>query len=59
MREKRQEIPVNLVRYEGDETYRIVSDRDMLLLKAHSKVIFEKSRIARGMVGSFYIQVEK
>jgi len=59
MYERKADQSVNLVRMENDDTYRIVEDLEMLLLKGHKKVIFEKARRDKGIVGSFYIQVEE
>lgn len=56
-REKKQEIAVNLVRHQDDDTYRIVDDLEMMRLKASGRVYFEKSRTDKRMVGSFYIQI--
>jgi hypothetical protein len=56
MRERKSDIAVNLVRRQDEEYYRIVDDREMFLLKARRAVTFEKSRIDRGRVGSFYIE---
>jgi hypothetical protein len=56
MRERKSDIAVNLVRRQDEEYYRIVDDREMFLLKAKRAVTFEKSRIDRGRVGSFYIE---
>ena len=55
-RERRQDVAVNLVRKRDEEYYRIVDDLEMFSLKARGTVHFEKSRIDRGFVGSFYIE---
>jgi hypothetical protein len=55
---KKPEIPVNLVRHENDDTYRIVDNISMFRMKAERRVYFEKTRVGRGMVGSFYVEVE-
>jgi len=56
-RERKQEIAVNLVRRQGEDYYRIVDDREMFRLKASRRVMFEKARIDKGRVGSFYIEL--
>lgn len=55
-RERKADIAVNLVRKADDEYYRVVDDREMFHLKAQGNVVFEKARIDRGRVGSFYIE---
>ncbi len=56
-RERKAEISVNLVRKENEEYYRIVDDGEMFLLKARGSVHFEKARIDKGRVGSFYVEM--
>jgi hypothetical protein len=55
-RERKADIAVNLVRKKDEEYYRIVDDMEMFHLKAKGTVHFEKSRIDRGRVGSFYVE---
>lgn len=55
-RERKADVAVNLVRKQNEEYYRIVDDREMWSLKAKGTVHFEKARIDRGYVGSFYIE---
>jgi hypothetical protein len=56
-RERKPDIAVNLVRKKDEEYYRIVDDREMFFLKAKGTVYFEKSRIDKGRVGSFYVEM--
>jgi len=55
-RERKADIAVNLVRKHDEDFYRIVDDREMFSLKAKGTVMFEKARIDKGRVGSFYIE---
>lgn len=55
-RERKADIAVNLVRKQNEDYYRIVDDREMFHLKAKGAVMFEKARIDKGRVGSFYIE---
>lgn len=60
MYERKAKATVNLVRMRDDDTmtYRVVDEREMLTLKLHGKVAFEKAREERRFIGSFYIQIE-
>ena len=56
--ERKPDRSVNLVREDApDAAYRIVDDLEMLLLKGHGKVRFEKARRDKGIVGSFYVEI--
>ncbi|QIN94643.1 hypothetical protein PP460_gp159 [Streptomyces phage Muntaha] len=55
-RERKADIAVNLVRKHDEDYYRIVDDTEMFHLKARGTVMFEKARIDKGRVGSFYIE---
>lgn len=52
----RTENAFNLVRDNGDETYRVVSNADMAMLRARDEVVFEKSRVDGKKIGFFYIR---
>lgn len=52
----RTETTVNLVRDQDDETYRIVDNTEMLMLRARDEVVFEKSRVDGRKIGFFYIK---
>lgn len=56
---ERREIAVNLVRKHDDDTYRIVDNMEMIHLRATRNIVFEKSRIDKKYIGSFYIEMEK
>jgi hypothetical protein len=52
----RTETTFNLVREQNDDTYRVVDDTEMFLLRARNQVVFEKSRVDGRKIGFFYIQ---
>lgn len=58
---RKREITVNLVRSAESETYEVVSDFDLTLMRGRYKVIPEKGRFdeKRNMHGRFYIRTEK
>jgi len=58
---RKREITVNLVRNNDSDTYEVVSDFDLTIMRGQYKVIPEKGRFdeKRNMHGRFYIRTEK
>ncbi len=58
---RRREVTVNLVRYDSDTTYEVVSDFDLTVMRGHYRVIPEKVRFDEksNMHGRFYIRSNK
>lgn len=58
---RKQEVQVSLVRKAGEDGYRVVTDRDLMLLKVSGRLIPEKNRVDTSRVGknyfySYYVQ---
>ncbi len=57
----KREITVNLVRTVDSDSYEIVSDYDLTIMRGRCNVTVEKARFdeKRNMHGRFYIRTEK
>jgi hypothetical protein len=55
----RPQKTVNLVRNQGDETYEVVSDYDLNIMRGNFKVVPEKVRREKNFYGYFYIRMPK
>lgn len=57
----RREITVNLVRAEDSDTYEVVDDFTLTLMRGKFKVVPERARFdeKRNMHGRFYIRMPK
>jgi len=56
---KRPERTVNLVRDVNDETYKVVSGVDLIMMRRDFDIIPEKQREQNGLYGYFYIRSPK
>ncbi len=58
---RKREITVNLVRSDESQTYEVVSDFDLTLMRNKYKVVPERARFdeKRNMHGRFYIRMPK
>lgn len=58
---RKREVTVNLVRPADSETYEVVSDFDLTIMRGQYKVVVEKARFdeSRNLHGRFYIRTEK
>ena len=58
---KRNETTVNLVRENDSDTYEVVSDFDLTLMRGRYKIVPEKARFdeKRNQHGRFYIRLPK
>ncbi len=58
---RKPEVTVNLVRSSDSDTYEVVSDFDLTLMRGRYRVLHEKARFdeASNMHGRFYIRTAK
>lgn len=58
---RKREVSVNLVRDADSETYQIVSDYDLTVMRGRHTLLPEKGRVdeKRNMYGHFYIKMPK